>query len=134
MDEKTFLGTGWSFPPTFDRDLHTVEMVSNSLDIRQSLEVLMSTLPGERVMRPDYGSNLTPMLFENISASLFTKIKDTIKNAILSYEPRINLTDVYFTQGTEEGVLNIEIDYVIRTTNSRQNFVFPYYLNEGTFI
>lgn len=134
MDEKTFLGTGWSFPPTFSPDEGTVEMVSNTLDILQSLKVLVSTLPGERILLPDYGCNLTPLVFENITAGLFTKIKDIISNAIIKCEPRINLIDVYFTEGNQEGQLNIEIDYVIRTTNSRQNFVFPYYLNEGTYI
>ncbi len=134
MEDKTFLGTGWSFPPTFNNNEGKVEMVSNAVDVLESLKVLVSTIPGERVMLSDYGCNLNPLLFENITASLFTKIRDTIGNAILRYEPRIILVDIQFTDGGTEGVLNIEIDYIIRTTNSRQNFVFPYYLNEGTYI
>ncbi len=56
---KSFLGTGWAFPVTFDKKPEcAVRMVSEVEDIEQSLTLLLSTRPGERVMRPDYGCNL----------------------------------------------------------------------------
>jgi hypothetical protein len=135
MKEETFLGTGWSFPPAFNADSGTVVTVSDATDIVQSLQILITTKLNERVMRPDYGCDLTPLLFENITVTLLTGIKDIIKTAILKYEPRINVTDIVFTSDeSTEGLLNILIDYVIRKTNSRQNHVFPFYLNEGTYI
>jgi uncharacterized Zn-binding protein involved in type VI secretion len=67
---NSFLGTGWSFPPTFDRDSGQVEMVSDLADIEQSLDILLSTSLGERVMVPDYGCNLDDYMFESLSNNL----------------------------------------------------------------
>jgi uncharacterized protein len=137
MEKKSFLGTGWSFPPTFNALANTVETVSDEKDIDQSLHILLSTQLKERVMRSDYGCDLTALLYENITITLLTKIKGIITNAILLYEPRIDLLDIDFKSGETEinnGIINIEIIYQIRATNSRKNYVFPYYLEEGTFV
>lgn len=135
MNDETFLGTGWGFPPTFNHTDKTVITVSGEEDVKQSLHILLTTELNERVMRSDYGCNLSPLLFENITVTLLTKIKEVIKKSILKYEPRIDLENVYFgADDSQEGVIIIEIEYVIRTTNSRQNYVFPFYLEEGTYI
>ncbi|NHN27094.1 GPW/gp25 family protein [Flavobacterium jejuense] len=137
MDDKSFLGTGWSFPPTFKNQLATIEMVTNEDDIFQSLQILLTTQINERIMRSDFGCDLSALLYESITVTLLTKIKGIIENAILKYEPRIDLLEVDFTSGETEsnaGIINIEITYKIRATNSRKNYVFPYYLEEGTFV
>lgn len=135
MKAESFLGTGWSFPPTFNNLTGTVEMVSDEADIYQSLHILLSTQLKERVMRSDFGCDLTSLLYENITITLLTKIKGIIENAILLYEPRVDLLDVDFAMvETNNGLINIEITYRIRATNSRKNYVFPYYLEEGTFV
>lgn len=135
MNDETFLGTGWGFPPTFSFSDKSVVTVHNEEDVKQSLHILLATELGERVMRSDYGCNLTPLLFETITVTLLTKIKEIIKKAILKYEPRIDLENVYFgSDESQEGIIIIEIEYLIRTTNSRQNYVFPFYLEEGTYI
>ena len=135
MKAESFLGTGWSFPPTFNNLSGTVEMVSDEADIYQSLHILLSTQLKERVMRSDFGCDLTALLYENITITLLTKIKGIIENAILLYEPRVDLLNVDFAMvETNNGLINIEITYRIRATNSRKNYVFPYYLEEGTFV
>lgn len=135
MKDKSFLGTGWGFPPTFSKQKGTVKTVSDEEDIYQSLHILLSTQLKERVMRSDFGCDLSAMLYENITVTLLTKIKGIVKNAILKFEPRIDLLEVEFhTEDANNGVIKIEIVYKIRTTNSRKNFVFPYYLEEGTFV
>ncbi|MVO09638.1 hypothetical protein GOQ30_10745 [Flavobacterium sp. TP390] len=135
MKEKSFLGTGWSFPPTFKNQTRTIEMVSDENDIFQSLQILLSTELKERIMRSDYGCDLNALLYENITVTLLTKIKGIIENAILKYEPRIDLIEVdFYTEDSNNGILNIAIIYRVRATNSRKNFVFPYYLEEGTFV
>lgn len=135
MKDKSFLGTGWGFPPTFNNQKGRVETVSDEEDIYQSLHILLSTQLKERVMRSDYGCDLSVMLYENITITLLTKIKGIIQNAILNYEPRIDLLEVeFYTEDANNGVVKIEIIYRIRVTNSRKNFVFPYYLEEGTFV
>lgn len=130
-----FLGTGWSFPPTFRRSAKGVVMTSGQEDIDRSLEILLSTALGERVMLPDYGSNMEEMLFEPIDTGLQTLIFDRIKTAILYYEPRIEVEDLVLdTDRAAEGMLIITIAYRVRATNSRFNYVYPFYLTEGSQI
>lgn len=132
---NSFLGTGWSFPPAFDASNNTVVMTSDEADIQLSLEILLSTRQGERVMLPDYGCNLDEMLFEPMTTTFKTYINDMIRNAILFYEARIDLNSVTVDDSNEtEGIILLEIDYTVRTTNSRFNFVYPYYKTEGTDI
>jgi phage baseplate assembly protein W len=129
--DNPFLGTGWGFPPTFTRATQSVQMTSGEQDIHGSLHILLSTALGERVMQPTYGSRLKDYLFEPMDSSLQAQLKDLIKTAILYFEPRILLEKVSLDATANEGVVTIEIDYRIRGTNSRYNFVLPFYLNEG---
>jgi uncharacterized protein len=131
----SFLGTGWSFPPTFNQATDSVDMTSDELDVQVSLQILLATRKGERVMQPDYGCNLDEMVFEPMTTTFKTYIRETVKTAILFYEPRIELNSIKIDSSREtEGVILIIIDYTIRTTNSRFNFVYPYYKKEGTEI
>ncbi len=132
---NSFLGTGWSFPPTFSKTTSEVDMISDEEDIQSSLQVLLTTRQGERVMRPDYGCNLDELIFEPLTTTFKTYIKDLISTAILYYEPRIDVNKIDLDDtGEIEGRILINIDYTIRTTNSRFNFVFPFYKNEATDI
>lgn len=133
--QNDFLGRGWSFPPSFDAVLQTVEMTVQNEDIRRSLHILLTTTLGERVMQPRYGCNMEELLFESLDTTTKTVIRDRIKTAILYFEPRIEVERIFLnTTSALEGELLIEIDYLVRSTNSRFNFVFPYYRNEGTEI
>ncbi|MCB2182646.1 MAG: GPW/gp25 family protein [Desulfobulbaceae bacterium] len=131
-EQHSFLGTGWAFPPAFTRGPESVVMVSDEEDIRQSLEILLTTSVGERFLRPEYGCDLRRYLFEPLDEGLVAYIRDLVGNAILYHEPRIKLTDLSLTTQADEGTLLIDVEYVIRTTNSRRNFVFPFYKDEGT--
>ncbi|EAY25100.1 GPW/gp25 family protein [Microscilla marina] len=131
--KKTFLGIGWAFPPTFDKRIKSVEMVSEEEDIRQSLFVLLSTKQGERIIYPDYGSDIQSMIFEPIDVNTTTYLKETIRRAVLNFEPRISLDEVNVEQDSEEeGLLLVTLVYTIRKTNTRTNMVYPYYIIEGT--
>jgi uncharacterized protein len=130
-----FLGKGWSFPPSFNPDTQTVDMTEKNEDIRKSLQILLTTTVGERVMQPKYGCNMEDLLFESLDTTTKTLVKDRIRTAILYFEPRIEVKGIELNPRNElEGELLIEIDYVVRATNSRFNFVFPFYRNEGTEI
>lgn len=129
----SFLGIGWAFPPTFYKSGKNVVMASDEEDIVQSLQILLSTRLGERIMLPKYGCNLEDLLFENLDITVRTYIADLIQTAILYYEPRIEAEKVEFTVGVPgEGRLDIIVRYRVKTTNSRYNFVYPYYQNEGS--
>lgn len=133
--DRPFLGRGWSFPPSFDAGNARVEMLEQESDIASSLEVLLGTRPGERVMLPQYGCNLDELLFENLDTRMKTLMADKIASAILYHEPRIHLEKVQLNDSRErEGVVLIDIVYRVKATNSRFNFVYPYYKLEGTDI
>ena len=129
---KSFLGRGWGFPPEFNRATKAVNMLEDEADIKSSLEILLSTRLGERVMVPDYGCNLDELLFKPLTLTLKTYVIDLIKTAILYYEPRIDLNKINIDPTDElEGVLLINLDYTVRATNSRKNMVYPFYKAEG---
>jgi len=128
-----FLGTGWGFPPTFDNTTNKVAMSSDEADIQLSLQILLSTRKGERVMLPDYGCNLNEMLFEPMNTTFKSYISEMIRTAILYYEARIDLNSLLIDDSQDaEGIIIINISYTVRTTNSRFNFVYPFYKREGT--
>ena len=132
---RDFLGRGWSFPPTFSRDRDAVAMLEEEADIASSLEILLTTTPGERVMQPLYGCNLSELLFETLDTRMKTLMADKVESAILYHEARIALESVKLDDSRElEGVVLIEVVYRVKSTNSRFNFVYPYYRLEGTDI
>lgn len=134
-NKKSFLGVGWGFPPEFSEDLNEVVMIADEEDIKSSLEILLSTRLGERVMLPNYGCNLEELLFEKLDRTLITYIKERIETAILYHEPRIDVVKIDISETDPiEGKISIKIDYRIRATNSRTNVVFPFYKGEGTDI
>jgi hypothetical protein len=135
MAKIDFLGTGWAFPPAFDKLLGSVSLVSDEDDINQSLNVLLSTSLGERVMQPRYGCNLVDYLFEPLSSTTIGFIKNLVSNAILYYEPRITVDNIDVTPDTSSdlftGRFTVTVTYSIPGTNSRFNYVYDYYKNEA---
>ncbi|MDG1762718.1 MAG: GPW/gp25 family protein [Flavobacteriaceae bacterium] len=133
--EKSFLGKGWSFPPTFDKKLGDVKMVTMEEDIKQSLEIYFSTKLGERIMRNDYGCFLHSQVFELANESLIQGLSKELERSINEFEPRILITEITASKTESiEGLIQINVAYEIRATNNRSNIVFPFYLNEGTSI
>lgn len=133
MKENTFLGTGWAFPPEFDKLTKENAMVSDEEDIKESLYILISTSPGERVMNPSYGCDIKSRVFDTVTQGMLTVLKDSLTKSILFFETRIKLNFIEIdTSDMTDGVLYITIDYTVRTTNNRSNMVYPYYFIEGT--
>ncbi|MEM7370301.1 MAG: GPW/gp25 family protein [Bacteroidota bacterium] len=132
-DSKSFLGTGWSFPPSFSPGGASLEMVSDIKDIQQSLEILFGTRLGERIMQEDYGSSLIDYQFEEVSSFVINRLQHMIEEAILYHEARITLNTLNIRQDdTIDGLLLIQLDFSIPASNSRYNMVYPFYLNESS--
>jgi uncharacterized protein len=148
---QSFLGTGWAFPVSFNKtcaanksgvamglsDCHcNVDMASDIRDIEQSLTILLTTRPGERVMRLDYGCSLEDLLFEPVNESLLTYIRNLIEKSILYYEPRVKLNSIEILQDENllEGKVKIAVDITVRTTNGRYNYVYDFYKREATIV
>lgn len=136
MQRDLFLGTGWGFPVTFQKPENgecSVRMVKAIDDIAESLNLLFSTRPGERVLRPDYGASLEDLLFEPANGSLLAYTRELIRQAILFYEPRIIVQRVdIITDQILEGTIQVDLVLTVRSTNNRFNYVYDYYLREAT--
>ena len=134
-ENKSFLGSGWSFPPRFMESTDGLELSHNEQDIAESIFILLSTTPGERVMNHKYGCDLQSMVFSTMSNSNKTRMEDMINMAILYFEPRIRVVAIKIESPDQlNGKLEINITYDIKGTNSRKNMVYPFYLSEGTDI
>lgn len=130
---RAFLGTGWSFPPQFLTGKRNASLVTGEDDIQESLRILFSTVPGERIMLPQYGCGLKALVFESIDDELISSVQETIEQAVLFFESRIILDQVAVDSSESlEGRLSILLDYRIRATNTRSNMVYPFYFREGT--
>jgi phage baseplate assembly protein W len=130
LEENSFLGKGWSFPPSFDEHSREVKMLSGTEDIQSSLQVLLSTRLGERLMQPRYGCNTDEMLFEIMDTTFKTEMKKKIEVSILLFEPRIDLEKIDIIQNELDGKILLSVDYIVRATNTRGNLVYPFYLSE----
>lgn len=129
-DNPQFLGKGWSFPVTFDNQGRNVGMAQAEDDIRQSLDILLSTRIGERVMHPGFGWKRDALMFEPLSTSFGSYLAHEIESAILFYESRIELNRVDFETATDHsGLILIRLDYTVRATDTRTNQVYPFYLD-----
>lgn len=126
----SFLGQGWSFPPSFSKEDSGVKVVSEEEDIQQSLDILLNTSPDERSMRPEYGCDLRQFLFESLTTQLKAEIEEVVRISILYHEPRIDAKRIEVKSYTDNHI-EIEVEYIVRSTNSRRNQVIPYFVNEG---
>lgn len=133
--EKSFLGRGWSFPPTFSKEKADIEMVSKEEDIRQSLVIFFNTKLGERTMRSNYGCIVHSYMFEKSDLYIIERLAYELEQTIRIYEPRIIVHNVKATKSDAvNGLININVIYEVHSTNVRDNIVFPFYMNEGTEI
>jgi len=133
--EKSFLGKGWSFPPTFNKEVADVEMVSKEEDIKQSLHIYFSTRLGERIMRSDYGCIIHDYFFISSNDSAIQALAIELQRSLRNYEPRIIVHNVSAKKSDSvNGLVTIGVDYEIQSNNVRDNIVYPFYINEGTEI
>jgi Bacteriophage baseplate protein W len=126
-----FFGRGWSFPikPTPSGRL---AYASGEDKIYQSIWLIISTAPGERQMLPEFGCGIYDLVFEPNSAALRTSIQSRVRDALVRWEPRIDVDGVSVETFPEaRNQLLIRIDYRIRSNNALYNLVYPFFLNEG---
>lgn len=144
-NDKSFLGTGWGFPPTFKCSTGGVEMLSGEedimghdenndsiVDIQGSLYIIISTRFGERVMQPTFGCHLQPYVFEIMNTPNQAMIEKIVHDAMVLHEPRIIVEQVSSEFKLYDGVLQITVAFRIVTTNTRYNYVYPFYIKEAT--
>ena len=122
-----FLGRGWGFPIGVDGG--RILEVSEDDKVRQAIEIILRTAPGERMARPDFGCGIHDLVFESISDDMLGRVITSVSASLAAWEPRIDVLDVSAQQDAEQpNRILIEIDYRVRSTNSRLNLVFPFYV------
>jgi phage baseplate assembly protein W len=130
--QKAWLGVGWAYPVVIDRQTGSIAVSAYETDICQSIQIILGTARGERLMRPDFGCGIHDLVFEVIDTATLTRVETSVRECLTKYEARIEVLGVEADPlNAADGVLLVVIDYRIRTTNQIGNFVFPFYFREG---
>lgn len=127
---RAFLGVGWAFPLRLAAD-RSVEAAVYEDDVRESIRIILGTRRGERVMRPDFGAGLEDFVFESINTTTIELLKKRVEEALIDWEPRIDVERVEVKDERTRGRLLVSLDYRVRSTNTHYNLVYPFYLQEG---
>ena len=152
MTNRDFIGTGWRFPVKVNAR-GRLEWSDGPRRIEDAIWIIIKTALGERLMRPTFGAGVDDFVFQSNSEINRVQLSTTIKNALLQWEPRIDLEDVRVESGWQatdkrldeldsaqamkdrstalDSQVNVTIEYRLRTTNEIFNVVFPFYLEEG---
>jgi phage baseplate assembly protein W len=129
---RAYLGTGWKFPLQINPNGGIAES-SAEQRIQESILLILSTAPGERVMLPRFGCGIHELVFAPNDASTIGQVVDQVRRALVTYEPRINVLDVTAESApAQPNLLLIRVDYQIRDDNSIGNLVYPFFITEGT--
>jgi phage baseplate assembly protein W len=131
---KTFLGVGWGFPVTVyetgDKD-GKIALAEYEESIYQAIWIILGTAKGERAMRPEFGCGIYDLVFETNSATTAGRIAQEVRDALLVFEPRMDVRDIQVQPQNDGEVLLLSIDYEVRATNNVFNLVYPFYLERG---
>ncbi len=127
--DKSFLGKGMKFPPQINPATGRFVTVSEEESIKESIYLILMTQRTERPLRPEFGSNILSYTFMDQNYTQINMVSRTIKEQITAQEPRVTDVSVRCEAGYQKGVLIFNIDYVVASTNTSDNLVFPFYLN-----
>jgi phage baseplate assembly protein W len=123
-----FVGTGLAFPLRVDRR-GALALVHGDDDVREAIEIILGTAPGERPMRPEFGCGIHDFVFESIDPYTIGRLEREVRVALDRWEPRIDVQEIAIdTDGAGRGELLIDISYTIRATNAVHNLVYPFYV------
>ena len=127
---KPFLGVGTAFPPQLDAATQGFVRAEYEESVRQSILLILGTAPGERLMRPEFGCGIHDLVFENLSFGTLGRVQQTVDEALLRLEPRIDVGSIDVRPGGDGNLLLIHIQYQVRATNNAFNLVYPFYLQQ----
>ena len=126
MASDDFIGNGWAFPAAINRN-GSVRLVTGTEEVDASIRMILSTVPGERVMRPEFGCSMWEQLFAPLTATTLGLIEQAVREALERWEPRIELESVEALGERSTGTVHITVAYRVKSTNDVRNLVFPFY-------
>lgn len=122
-----FIGAGWAFPAGVDTR-GGVALVRGDTELVQAMRLILSTYPGERPMRPEFGSRLRDFVFRAADEATKAELAQEVRTALLRWEPRVDVRAVEVKPDPDDrSLLYIDIAYTPKGTNDRRNLVFPFY-------
>ena len=132
MDEeqrnREFLGQGWAFPLQFN-PRGQIALAAGERDIEQAIRLILSTMPGERVMRPNFGCRAWELVFDPINSETTSLMGHYVTQALRFWEPRIEMGKVeVFRDTADDGVLLVEIQYTVKATHDPRSIVYPFFI------
>ena len=134
MAQKEYLGEGMKFPPQINKATGRFMTVSEEQSVRQSIYLILMTQRGERPLRENFGSNLMDYTFMDMSLTRINMMIRSLKDQILNQEPRIEDLKITPSEDSGNGRIIFDIEYTVAASNTRDNLVFPFYLNQETEI
>jgi len=125
--DHDFVGTGWAFPPQLTA-AGSIAMVRRERELEEAMRIILLTYPGERSMRPDFGSRVRDFVFRSIDEEMTTALAFEVGQSLQRWEPRVDIVKVTATPDVDQHeLIYIDILYAVKGTNDRRNLVFPYY-------
>ncbi len=127
---REFLGQGWAFPLQFS-PRGQIALAIGERDIEQSIRIILETVPGERVMRPEFGCRAKELLFAPRNAATQGLLVRYVEQAMARFEPRIDVLSVNVVNDPgRDGAWLVEINYSIKATHDTRSIVYPFYISE----
>jgi phage baseplate assembly protein W len=121
------IGRGWTFPVRFDAG-RGIRLAGGAEELDAAITMILSTAPGERVMRPDFGCAMWEQVFAPVNTSTLGLIEQQVREALARWEPRIVVERVDARTGPDDSTVHIHIDYRVVATNDYRNLVHPFYV------
>ncbi len=125
---REFIGQGLAFPLQVD-PRGGIALVSGERDIEQSIKIILSTMPGERVMRPEFGCRAKELVFAPRNSATAGLMVYYVEQALGRWEPRIEVHKIDVSpDASQDGVLLVKIDYRVKATHDERSIVYPFYI------
>lgn len=131
MDERAFLGAGMKFPPQIDPGTGRFALSSGAQNVKESVYIILMTNRGERWLDPDFGSDIMRYTFMDTSLTMLNLLSSDLRTLLMEQEPRISDVTVDIDPEVKDGCMLVNVAYTVADTNTRDNLVFPFYLNAG---
>ena len=128
VHDAGFIGRGFRFPMGVDHR-GSLALTTGPEELDSSIRVVVSTAPGERVMRPAFGCKIWDLLFEPVNANTLGYMAQAVREAIAQWEPRVETESVdVLPDKRDTSLVHIYVTYRVRSTNDRRNLVYPFYV------
>lgn len=125
--EGNFVGAGWAFPPRVNGS-GGIALVRHERELEEAMRIILLTYPGERPMRPEFGSRLRDYVFRETTPSMYASLAHEVRSALGRWEPRVDVKDVrVIADDSDRSVVYLDIQYQTKDTNDPRNLVFPFY-------